>query len=159
MPYICIYIYIYTYSRVLTEWYRFWRLFLKPFQPTRIQPMGFTISTKEERGTNHKSHENLGTPGTKLNFFKDSLKILCHPVCHRLCMMLTHTHTSSATASTHTNTHRPQLPAAPCFAPPARAKWSGNCATRYLHLPVAVIDSSSTVSRQFSTAHDWSQPP
>ena len=35
-----------TYNRLLTGWHRISRLFSKPFQRTRILPMGFTISTK-----------------------------------------------------------------------------------------------------------------
>jgi len=34
--------------------------------------------------TNDKSHENLGTSGTKLIVFRNNLKILCHPICNWL---------------------------------------------------------------------------
>ena len=34
-------------------------------------------------GKNDKSHENPGTPGTKLKVFRNNLKILCHPICNR----------------------------------------------------------------------------
>jgi len=74
------------------EWHRISKLFLKPFQRTRILSMGFTISTtvtnktKQQliNGSNDKSHENPGTPGTKLKVLKNNLKILCHPICNRL---------------------------------------------------------------------------
>jgi len=31
-----------------------------------------------------KSHENPGTPGTKLKVFRNHLEILCHPICNWL---------------------------------------------------------------------------
>jgi len=31
-----------------------------------------------------KSHENAGTPGTKLKVFRNNLQILCHPICNWL---------------------------------------------------------------------------
>ena len=30
---------------------------------------------------NDESHENPGTPGTKLKVFRNNLKMLCHPIC------------------------------------------------------------------------------
>jgi len=41
--------------------------------------MGFTISTKYKHGTNDKSHENPGSPGTKLKVFRNDLKIFLPP--------------------------------------------------------------------------------
>ena len=33
---------------------------------------------------NDESHENPGTPGTKLKVFRNNLKMLCHPICNWL---------------------------------------------------------------------------
>jgi len=33
---------------------------------------------------NDESHENPGTPGTKLKVFRKNLKMLCHPICNWL---------------------------------------------------------------------------
>jgi len=71
------------------EWHRISRLFLQPFQRTRILSMEFTISTtvtnktKQQliNGSSDKSHEN---PGTKLKVLRTNLKILCHLICNRL---------------------------------------------------------------------------
>jgi len=41
-------------------------------------------------GTNHKSHENPGTPGTKLKVFRNNLKMLCHPICNQLYIHVWH---------------------------------------------------------------------
>jgi len=39
-------------------------------------------------GTNDKSHECPGTPGTKLKFSKNIPEILCRPICNRLYMCI-----------------------------------------------------------------------
>ena len=33
---------------------------------------------------NDHSHDNSGTPGTELKDFRNSLQILCHPICNWL---------------------------------------------------------------------------
>jgi len=35
---------------------------------------------------NDESHENPGTPGTKLIVFRNNLKMLCYPICNWLYM-------------------------------------------------------------------------
>jgi len=40
----------------------------------------------EYQGINDKSHENPGTPGTKLRVCGNNLQILCHPICNWLYM-------------------------------------------------------------------------
>ena len=42
---------------------------------------------------NDESHENPGTPGTKLKVFRNDLQIMCHPICNWLYIwMRIHTH-------------------------------------------------------------------
>jgi len=48
------------------------RVHLKLCQRTGILPMGCTLSTRQH-GTNYKSHENLGTPGTELIVYRKKL--------------------------------------------------------------------------------------
>jgi len=39
---------------------------------------------------NAESHENPGTPGTKLKVFRNNLKTLCHPICYWLHTCVPH---------------------------------------------------------------------
>jgi len=43
----------------------------------------------EYQVTNDESHENPGTPGTKLKDLRNNLKMLCHPICNWLYAALT----------------------------------------------------------------------
>ena len=65
-----------TYSKLQIGWHSISRSFLKLVQRTRILPMGFMIAMIDE------FHENSGTTDTKLNVFRNNLKVLCHTICN-----------------------------------------------------------------------------
>jgi len=86
---VCVYIYIQPITNRVAKNLEIISLIVHPIirrkknQRTRILLMGFTIS-HVINCTNHTSHENPGTPGTKLKVFRHNLKILLLFICNWL---------------------------------------------------------------------------